>query len=582
MDNFLLQAIAGELESLLRGQRLGKIVQLNTTDVAFDFRLRDGRLLTVSTDPARLALYLTARPAKQLSPEFRTDTAFVALAKKYLSNAKLVAVEKLGYDRVLNFEFEAEEESGQLHRRTLIVLLTGRGANVLVTEKGRVPARLRESADADGSDTYSEPAPPADKLDPFLCSAAQLYDLIADAGGDIATAAQKNFIGFAPAYARELAFRAQTTDAELALQELLRDLFESNPVPTLYSAPSLEELRRNIGCEEYSLTLSPIELRHLFALDQTGFATVNEAADACFRLLDTRRHFLARKQKLSSQFNAKLKKQRTLAANLRRELAGFAKAETHQRWAELLLANLHQIEKAEKAEKNGGKFKVTDFYDDAQATIEIPAADKATAREAAEHYFKLARKARHGFEAITARLPEIEREIADLENKLASLAAVTRPEELNANFEEAAPQLIRQEKPKTQPGKKPKEEKLTGLRRYRSTDGYEILIGRTDRDNDNLTLRIAKSYDLWFHAADYPGSHAVLRNPQRREVPMTSILEAAQLAAKFSQARDNAKVAVNYCEKKFVTKPKGFAPGQVRLASFKTVMVEPREAGEKL
>ncbi|HMY76369.1 MAG TPA: NFACT RNA binding domain-containing protein, partial [Blastocatellia bacterium] len=195
---------------------------------------------------------------------------------------------------------------------------------------------------------------------------------------------------------------------------------------------------------------------------------------------------------------------------------------------------------------------------------------------------KLARKARHGFEAITARLPEIEREIADLENKLASLAAVTRPEELNANFEEAAPQLIRQEKPKTQPGKKPKEEKLTGLRRYRSTDGYEILIGRTDRDNDNLTLRIAKSYDLWFHAADYPGSHAVLRNPQRREVPMTSILEAAQLAAKFSQARDNAKVAVNYCEKKFVTKPKGFAPGQVRLASFKTVMVEPREAGEKL
>jgi predicted ribosome quality control (RQC) complex YloA/Tae2 family protein len=272
-----------------------------------------------------------------------------------------------------------------------------------------------------------------------------------------------------------------------------------------------------------------------------------------------------------------LKKQRTLAANLRRELENFSKAETHQRWAELLLANLHH------AEKTGGKFTVTNFYDEAQAAIEIPAADKATAREAAEHYFKLARKARHGFETITARLPEIEKEIAELENKLASLAALTRPEELKARFAGVAPPPpIRQERGKVQPGKKPKEEKLSGLRRYRSTDGYEILIGRTDHDNDHLTLRIAKSYDLWFHAADYPGSHAILRNPQRREVPMNSILEAAQLAAKFSQARENAKVAVNYCEKKFVTKPKGFAPGQVRLSAFKTVMVEPGEAGEKL
>lgn len=578
MDNFLLQAIANELEPALAGQRLGKIAQLNTTDVAFDLRLRDGRWLVASTDPARLGLWLTIRQPKQLSDEFRTDTAFVSLVKKYLGHAKLLFVEKLGYDRVVSFGFEAEEEDGTTKRRTLVVLLTGRTANILLVEAGRVLARLRESSEAAADlDEYSEPAPPADKLDPFLCSAAQLYGLIAASDGDIAMAAQRNFMGFSPVFARELAFRAQTTDAELALRNLLSDLFESNPVPAIYASPSLEQLKRDIGREEYSLTLSPIELQHLFALDKTSFATVNEAADVYFILLDERRRFVARKQKLSSQFSARLKKQRTLAANLRRELAGFAKSENHQRWAELLLANLHQ------AEKSGGKFTVTDFYDEAQATIEIPAADKATAREAAEHYFKLARKARHGFETINARLPEIEKEIAGLENKLANLTAITRPEELNATFEEAGlPQPVKQERPKNQPGKKPKEEKLSGLRRYRSTDGYEILIGRTDRDNDNLTLRIAKSHDLWFHAADYPGSHAVLRNPQRKEVPMKSILEAAQLAAKFSQARENAKAAVNYCEKKFVTKPKSFAPGQVRLSSFKTVMVEPREAGEKM
>jgi predicted ribosome quality control (RQC) complex YloA/Tae2 family protein len=125
-------------------------------------------------------------------------------------------------------------------------------------------------------------------------------------------------------------------------------------------------------------------------------------------------------------------------------------------------------------------------------------------------------------------------------------------------------------------------DRIPGARRYRSSDGYEILVGRADRDNDNLTLRVARSFDLWFHAADYPGSHVILRNPKRQPVPPRSIAEAAQLAAKFSQAKDLPKAAVNYCEKKFVTKPKGFAPGQVRLASFRTILVEPAEAGERV
>ncbi|MDX2043492.1 MAG: NFACT family protein [Acidobacteriota bacterium] len=596
MDNFLLQAIVNELEPLLAGHRLGKTVQLNTTDVALDFRLRDGRWLVASTDPARLALYLTSRQPKRLSDEPRTDTAFVALVKKYLSGARLTAIEKLGYDRVVSFHLEAEDEAGKIYNRKLIVSLTGRGANILLIESNRVLARLRESvssptvkegsvsqdpalayARATDTENYIEPPPPADKLDPFQCSAAQLYGLMADADGSLATAAHKHFIGFTESYARELAFRAKQTDAELALRQLLVDLFEANPVPTVYSSPSLEELQREIGREEFHLTLSPIELRHLFALPPTSFSTVNEAADACFSLIADRRRFLAQKQKMISQLAARLKKQRTLATNLERERAGFARGEQHQRWGELLLANLHQTEKTDAG------FAVTDFYDEAQPTITIPAADKSNAQEAAEHYFKLARKSKTGLATINVRLPEAQKEIVSLENQLARLAEIVRAEELKPLIETVgSPAAPKQQQPKTQPGKKPKEEKIAGVRRYRSSDGYEILVGRTDRDNDHLTMRVAKSYDLWFHAADYPGSHVVLRNPQRREVPQRAILEAAQLAAKFSSARTNAKVAVNFCEKKFVTKPKGFNVGQVRLASFKTVMVEPAEAGERI
>src|SRR5262245_39886305 len=181
MDNFLLHAIVTELESLLVGGRLGKIYQIGATDLALDFRLRDGRWLAVSTDPQRLALYLTARNPKQSGDELRSDTGFVALVKKYLDGARVVAIEKLGYDRVTNFRFEIEDEDQKIRMRTLVVSLTGRAANALLIEESRIISALRERDDA--VTNYVEPAPPADKLDPFLCSKEKLDELIVASGG---------------------------------------------------------------------------------------------------------------------------------------------------------------------------------------------------------------------------------------------------------------------------------------------------------------------------------------------------------------------------------------------------------------
>ncbi|MCA1607996.1 MAG: NFACT RNA binding domain-containing protein, partial [Acidobacteria bacterium] len=115
-----------------------------------------------------------------------------------------------------------------------------------------------------------------------------------------------------------------------------------------------------------------------------------------------------------------------------------------------------------------------------------------------------------------------------------------------------------------------------GVRQFTSSDGFEILVGKKAKDNDYLTFRMAKSLDTWMHAADYPGSHVVVRNPNRREIPQKTLLEAAQLAAFYSQARRHPKAAVHYTQKKFVNKPRGAAPGLVSLASFKTILVEPK------
>ncbi len=576
MEAFTLHTLVSELTSLLVGHRLGKVVQFGVTDLAFDVRLRDGRWLMISTDPKRLALHLTAKSIRQFDTEARADTPFVALCKKYLSGARITAIEGLGYDRVVRISFVAEVEDGGETPRDLVIQLIGRSANVLVLENNRILASLRERQE--GHERYEDPPPPADKVDPFYCSAEKLNELIATSENDPAIAARVHLIGFGPQFAAEFAARATSSTPHAALQTLLDEVFTQALTPVVYSSGPLEELQQAIGGESFTLTFAPLAMEHLRDLHATPFASVNQAADACFTLLEERRSFLAQRQHAESQLNTRLKKLQSLQKNLTRELAGFAKAETHQRYGELLLANLHQAEKIEQ------DFHVVDFYDPEQSTMAIPAANKATAQEAAEHYFKLARKARHGLQTITERLPGVESQIANLKLGIEALRAIEQSAQLVVALNKIGLPTPRAEKKPTTSTPPKKQEKISGVRRYRSSDGYEILVGRTSRDNDQLTMRVAKSSDIWLHTADYPGSHVVLRNPKRTPIPNRAILEAAQLAAKFSQANNDsgAKVAVNYCEKKFVTKPKGFGPGQVRLSAFKTVMVEPAEAGERI
>src|SRR5262245_23099220 len=578
MDNFLLQIIVNEIGLRLGGHRVGGIYQIGATDMAIDFYAPNERWLMISTDPQRLAFYLTARNPKQSGGEPRSDTAFVALARKHLGGSRLATAEKLGYDRVVHLEFNVKDKDGKTTRRKLVVALTGRSANVLLTEDSRIIASLRDREEA--ATQYVDPVPPPDKLDTFLISADILDEQISCAGGDLAEAARRRLIGFSPVYARELAVRARRETPDEALRGLLSDLCESPPKPVIYSPPapptapaaSMDDLKREIGRDDFDLVLSPIELESLSDWSALRFAGVVEAADAYFALVEERRRFFALKRKLRSHILSRLRQRRDLFNHLARDLDKFSNGELHQRYGELLLANLRQ------AVKTAGGFQVTDFYDEAQPLIEIPSTGIPTPQEAAEHYFKLARKARRGFEKVSDRLPQVENEIAQLEKQLAELDAGVDAGAMNALA--AQLNLPAPEKKSSQPAKK--EEKIPGVRRYRSSDGYEIMVGRAGADNDHLTFRVAKSYDLWFHAADYPGSHVVLRNPQRKPVPPRAVTEAAQLAAKFSQARTLPRAAVNYCERKYVTKMKGFAPGQVRLSSFKTVMVEPAEAGERL
>ncbi|HKP68162.1 MAG TPA: NFACT family protein [Pyrinomonadaceae bacterium] len=263
-------------------------------------------------------------------------------------------------------------------------------------------------------------------------------------------------------------------------------------------------------------------------------------------------------------------KRTTLVKKLNDDLAGHGDPERWKRFGDLLLANTGT------ARRDGTQIFVTDYFDEHVPEIAIEVEPNESPTEAAERYFKRYTKSRNAQREIDTRIRDIERELGRFESESERLeeAIDARDEETISSFAGSAKQTAKK--------RGAKEESVSGVRSFVSSDGFEILVGKKARDNDFLTFRVARSLDTWMHAADYPGSHVVIRNPNRREVPQKTLLEAAQLAAFYSQGKTQPKAAVHYTQKKFVNKPRGAAPGLVSLASFKTILVEPIVGDAKL
>ena len=306
---------------------------------------------------------------------------------------------------------------------------------------------------------------------------------------------------------------------------------------------------------------------------QGQFNSLSAAADNYYLQREAERAFAARAAAARTRLRKELTQRYKLLKNLQNDLAAHGEAEEHKRVGELLLANIGT------AERQGNVVRLTDYFAADAPRIELEIDENLTLQQAAARRFARYTKAKRAAEEIARRLNELAAEIGNLEAQQSELENVIalRDEVALENFG-AEPQ--KEGRPKQ--AREKSSASLPGVRRYRSSDGYEILVGRAARDNDHLTFRLARPHDLWMHAADYPGSHVVVRNPTRAEIPHRTIIEAAQLAAKFSQAREDTKVDVHYTPRKFLSKPKGAAPGLVRMSSFRTLTVEPRESVERI
>lgn len=299
------------------------------------------------------------------------------------------------------------------------------------------------------------------------------------------------------------------------------------------------------------------------------------SADAYYSALDAAKAFDSQASTLRSRLRNSIQRQRKLKEHLQHDLAGHGDPDEHKRAGDLLLANVAT------AVRKGNRVVLRDYYSDGAPEIELEIDEHTSLQDEAARRFRLYTKAKRARDEIATRLSTVDREIAQLETRARELDRIIQERDVVAlqSFDKtSAPPSPKTSKRDSAATAKT----IPGVRRYLSTDGYEILVGRTARDNDTLTFRVAHPNDLWMHAGDYPGSHVVVRNPTRKEIPHRTIIEAAQLAGRFSQASEDAKVVIHYTARKFLSKPKGAAPGLVRLSRFRSITVEPKEAISRL
>jgi predicted ribosome quality control (RQC) complex YloA/Tae2 family protein len=562
MENLYLAAVVREMSDEILGRAVARI-SLAESALLLDLRLPRDLVLRVSFDPASPAFYLSRVDRERFNSGARANDAFISLLRKHLIGAKLISLNKDPIDRIVRMCFESFDAGGDTRQNLLVLSLTGRSANAWLLDAAGVVI---------GSFSEIAPDPPAIRAEESSGLETALQDLDRSISHEQIV---ELFFGstsrFGPLLKREFVKRSQQLNAVDALKSLLAELRENDPVPQIYSRIPLEQIGKRVINLKDDLVLTHFDLTHAEGMLQRRFPSLSEAADYYYQARDRAKQLLEEYNSVRQLLTHAIKKRETAIRAIESDQVRFEDPDKLKRLGDLILANLAT------ARVEGSRVTVVDYYDELQPTIQIELPENKTLQQAAVDYFSRYQKARRALTAIAARRREVAKHLDPLREISRALEQNPTSDQINETRSRLDRLLGRDASNKTikRTGRSKVKPGKPG-RRFVSSDGLEVLVGRNDRDNDALTFRVARSLDIWMHAADYPGSHVVISNPSRNPVPQRTITEAAELAAFYSQAKREGKAAVHYTQRKFVSKPPRSKPGLVRLSSFKTIVVQPR------
>ena len=566
LDAVCLQAVVAELAPQITGSRIEKIQQPARDQVVL--LLRGNRRLLLSAGGGQPRLHLTELPRDNPAQ----PPMFCMLLRKYLSGGIIESIQQAPLERVVTLTVSAADELGERSQFSLILEAVARRANLILADKdGHIIDCLRRIDFEMNPDRqvlpglfYHLPTPP-DKVSPFTVTEEE-FAALAAAAGEGAPADQwlvRTVNGLSPLVARELTFRAcGSTDAPV-----------TGHTAALWSA--FAAWRDTVNEKHFTPAMLkrsgvPMDFTYLH-VGQYGGAAEEETYASFSRLLDDFYEKREQAERVKQKGQDLVKTASNGAARLRRKIAAqeqeLAESKNRDKWrvyGELITANLYRME------RGMSRLTAQNYYDPDCADVDIPLDVRLSPQENAAKYFKKYTKAKTAEKYITAQLEKARVELTYLESVLQELTLAESEQDFNDIRAELTDGGYLRAKGRKQPQRPSKP------REFRSTAGLRILVGRNNRQNDRLTAKDAEKWDIWLHTQRIHGSHVILCTGGAQPDEQ-SLLEAASLAAYFSQAQDGTKVPVDYAPVKFVKKPAGSPPGFVNYTNYKTILADPSE-----
>ncbi|MGN0605770.1 MAG: NFACT family protein [Oscillospiraceae bacterium] len=573
LDGAFLYAVKCELE-ILKGARVDKIHQPSREEIIINMRTQNGAkklYMSSSADSARVHITEMSVDNPKVPP------MFCMLLRKHLSGGKLIDIRQDGLERILFFDFECTNELADKVIITIAVEIMGRHSNIIViNQDGRIIDSIKR-VDAEMSrerlvlpNMIYELPPRTPRVNFLKASYADMINAVKnEKPAELSKVLMKTFEGISPIVAREWAYYT-SKGSEIYSSDMTDEHFGRLTFIISQTADSLiYGLTRKYPYYIVKDRNGLLKDFSFIRISQYGNLMITSETESACKTLDMfyyQRDNMSRlKQRANDLFKFLASTTERIAkriANQKEELAQCEEKDTWKLYGDLISSNIYRLQKGMDTAV------LENFYDENCPQITIKLDTRKTPSQNAQYYYNEYRKAVTAEKKLAEQIELGENELEYIDSVFDSL---TRAESENEVIE-LRMELIEQGYIKSRlKGKPPKPQQPV---EYLSSDGYIILAGRNNKQNDKLSMKVAEKNDIWCHTQNITGSHVIIVT-NGETPPDRTIEEACIIAAYNSRGRESSQVPVDYCLARYVKKPNGAKPGMVIFTNYKTAYITP-------
>ncbi|RKD34353.1 Rqc2 family fibronectin-binding protein [Thermohalobacter berrensis] len=578
LDGIVINSLVNEFKSKMLNGKIDKVYQPEREEIVINIRKKGQKLkLFISAASNNPRIHLTElTKSNPLNPPM-----FCMLLRKHLQGGKIIDIKQPSFERIIKIEVENLDELGEISVKEIVIEIMGRHSNIILVDKksGKIIDAIKRITPDISSVRqvlpglkYSYP-PSQNKKNPLKIDKNIFFKELdsANDGTVIYKFLYRSFTGISPLVGREICYKAGIDESkQLALlnnEEKEKLYQEFNKV--------ISDVKNNfynpcvIFDEENQklIAFSAIDIKQYNNFKKEYIHSISKVLEKFYYTRDKLDRLKQKSIELKKLVNTKLDRSLKKLAKQKEELLNAEKREKYKIYGDLIMANLYHINKGDS------NVEVQNFYSEKGEKIKINLDPRLTPAENAQKYYKRYNKLKNAHVEVSKQITNTKDEIDYLENILVSIENCSDPSEIDEIREE----LIKEGYIKSKlRNRKKKKEAPSNPYHFISSDGYDIYVGKNNKQNDYLTLKFANKEDIWLHTKEIPGSHVIVKS-KGEEVPENTLKEAALLAAFYSKGKMSSNVPVDYTERKNVRKPNGAKPGMVIYDNNNTIYITPKK-----